>query len=125
MLPRKKDTLEILTVYELQHVITNNVVCATSKGSDQPVHMRSLIRIFAGRLNVLMTLRLLTKHHLEFLSLKGGSEARMSLHLSKCHIVGNHMSWLIYIRNSTIWKRDSSEIERTYRENVHRLKTSA
>ena len=26
------------------HEISNNVVCATSKGSDQPAHMRSLIR---------------------------------------------------------------------------------
>ena len=23
------------------------------------------------------------------------AQARLSLHLSKCHIVGNHMSWLI------------------------------
>ena len=23
-------------------------------------------------------------------------QARLSLHLSKCHIVGNHMAWLIY-----------------------------
>ena len=42
-----------------------------SKGSDQPVHTRSLIRAFASRLNILL-LRQLTKHHLEFLSLKGG-----------------------------------------------------
>ena len=27
---------------EQQHDITNNVVCVTSKGSDQPVQMRSL-----------------------------------------------------------------------------------
>ena len=38
---------------ELQHEISNNVVCATSKGSDQPAHMRSLIRAFASRLNIL------------------------------------------------------------------------
>ena len=37
-----------------------------------------------------MTVKLLTEHHLEFVSLK-------SLDLSKCHIVGNHMSWLIII----------------------------
>ena len=43
-----------------------------------------------------MSIKLLTQHHLEFLSLKGGCTARLSLHLSKCHIVGNHMSWLIY-----------------------------
>ena len=42
-----------------------------------------------------MTLKLLTEHHLEFLSLKRDSQARLSLHLSKCHIVGNHMSQLI------------------------------
>ena len=33
--------------------VSNNVVCATSKASDQPVHMRSLIRAFASRLNIL------------------------------------------------------------------------
>ena len=33
--------------------ISNNVVCATSKGSDQPVHTCRLIRAFAGRLNIL------------------------------------------------------------------------
>ena len=37
-----------------------------------------------------MIVKLLTEHHLEFLSLKGGAQARPSLHLSKCHIVGNH-----------------------------------
>ena len=44
-----------------------------------------------------MTLRLLTEHHLEFLSLKGDAQARLSLHLLKCHIVENHMSRLIII----------------------------
>ena len=44
-----------------------------------------------------MYVNLLTAHHLEFLSLKEAAQARMSLHLSKCHIVGNHMSWLKYI----------------------------
>ena len=29
---------------EPRHEISNNVVCATSKGSDQPAHTRSLIR---------------------------------------------------------------------------------
>ena len=49
------------------HEISNNVVCATSKASDQPAHTRSLIRAFASRLSML-----LTEHHCEFLSLKGG-----------------------------------------------------
>ena len=40
-------------IIEPVHEISNNVVCETSKGSDQPVHMRSLIRAFASRLNIL------------------------------------------------------------------------
>ena len=38
---------------EAVHEISNNVVCATSKASDQPAHMRSLIRAFASRLSIL------------------------------------------------------------------------
>ena len=38
--------------FEPPHEISNNVVCATSKASDQPAHKRSLIRAFAGRLNI-------------------------------------------------------------------------
>ena len=40
-------------IIEPRHDISNNVVCATSKGSDQPVHRRSLIRALASRLNIL------------------------------------------------------------------------
>ena len=40
-------------IIEPVHEISNNVVCATSKGSDQPAHMRSLIRAFARRLKIL------------------------------------------------------------------------
>ena len=35
------------------HEISNNVVCATSKASDQPAHTRSLIRAFASLLSIL------------------------------------------------------------------------
>ena len=53
---------------EPQHEISNNVVCATSKASDQPAHTRSLIR-----LEYSMSVKLLTEHYLEFLrSFKGG-----------------------------------------------------
>ena len=44
-----------------------------------------------------MTSRLPTEHHLELLGLKETAQARLSLHLSKCHIVGNHMSRLNYV----------------------------
>ena len=40
-------------INEPRYDISNNVVCATSKSSDQPGHMRSLIRAFASRLNIL------------------------------------------------------------------------
>ena len=39
--------------YEPVHEIFNNVVCATSKASDQPARTRSLIRNFASRLSIL------------------------------------------------------------------------
>ena len=45
-----------------------------------------------------MIVKLLTEHHLEFLSLKGAAEPRLSLHLSKYHIVGNHITRLNYYR---------------------------
>ena len=40
-------------INEQLHEIVNNVVCATSKASDQPAHTRSLIGAFASRLNIL------------------------------------------------------------------------
>ena len=51
-------TVELVRVkiIEPRHEISNNVVCATSKGTDQPVHMCSLIRAFASRLNNLRVL---------------------------------------------------------------------
>ena len=53
--------------FEPQHDISNNVVYATNKASDQPARTRILIRAFASCLNIS-----LTEYHLEFLSLKGG-----------------------------------------------------
>ena len=43
-----------------------------------------------------MSVKLLTEHHLESLSLKEAVQARLSLYLSKSHIFGNHMSRLIW-----------------------------
>ena len=40
-------------VDEPWHELSNNVVCTTSKGSDQPAHTRRLFRAFACRLNIL------------------------------------------------------------------------
>ena len=49
-----------------------------------------------------MTVKLLIEHFLEFLSLKVAAQARLSLHLSKRHIVGNHMSRLNFERGTCI-----------------------
>ena len=46
-------SLQRCILYEPVHEISNNVVCATSKGSDQPAHTRSLIRAFTSRLSIL------------------------------------------------------------------------
>ena len=48
-----------------------------------------------------MSVKLLTEHHLEFLSLKGGctcSSESTFVKMQHCN-VGNHMSWLIYEKN--------------------------
>ena len=74
-------------------MISNDVVCATSKGSDQPVHTHSLIRAFASRFKYCKIVKLLTLHHLECLSLKGCCSSESTL--VKMHIVGNHMSRFI------------------------------
>ena len=42
-----------------------------------------------------MSVKLLTEHYLEFLSLKGGCTGLSESTLVKYHIVGNHMSRLI------------------------------
>ena len=38
----------IVITYEPVHEISNKVVCVTSKASDQPAHMHSLIRAFSS-----------------------------------------------------------------------------
>ena len=71
-------------IIEPVHEISNNVVCATSKASDQPAHTCNLIRAFASAcayaqsdqslclsIEYPMSVKLLTEHHLRFLSIKG------------------------------------------------------
>ena len=43
ILERRLNVIAILDIIEPRHEIFNNVVCATSKASDQPAHTRSLI----------------------------------------------------------------------------------
>ena len=55
VLENSADTNEMLhyAAFEPLHAISNNVVCATSKASDQPAHTHSLIRAFACLLSIL------------------------------------------------------------------------
>ena len=47
-----------------------------------------------------MSLKLQTEQCLEILSLYGqAAQVHLRLHLLKCHIVGNHMSPLNYMKN--------------------------
>ena len=65
------DTRVKVTKYEPRNEVSNYVVYATSKGSDQPAHTRSLIRAFASD-EYSMRIKLLILHHLEFLILNEG-----------------------------------------------------
>ena len=60
-----------ISTYEPRHEISNNVVCATSKASDQPAYAQSDQRLCQS-LEYSMTVKLLTEHYLQFLRLKGG-----------------------------------------------------
>ena len=53
---KQGDSNNDVIIIEPRHEISNNVVCATSKASDKPAHMRSLIRAFASRLSILRLL---------------------------------------------------------------------
>ena len=85
----------IANKFELQNEISNNVICATSKASDQPAHTRSLIRAFASGLNILWVL--LSEHHLEFLSLTEGCICLSeSTHVNMPHCWKSHEAALLY-----------------------------
>ena len=74
-------------------MISINVVYATSKGSEQPGHTCSLIRAFASCLNYSMNVKLLTKQHLEFLSLtEGCTGSSESIHVKMPHCWKSHVA---------------------------------
>ena len=71
---------------EPRHEISNNVVCATSKYSDQSAETRSLIRAFASRLNILLSVKLLAEQHMELLSFKEGCTGSFESTLVKIQV---------------------------------------
>ena len=81
----KQQRLLLDCIYELRHEISNNVVCAYPQ-SDQSLCLS---------IKYTTSVTLLTEKHLEFLAFKEDVQARLRLHMSKYHIVGNHMLQLI------------------------------
>ena len=75
---------------------SNNVVCATSKGSDRPTHTSDQSLCKLPEYN--MSVKLFTKDHFELLSLKGGcpgsSESTLVKmpHCWKSHVAA-HFNW--------------------------------
>ena len=51
--PQQSDRASLSARRTLLSLISSNVVCATSKASDQPAHTHSLIRAFLSRLRIL------------------------------------------------------------------------
>ena len=104
--------VNILNLFEPVHEISNNVVSATGKASDKPAHMRSLIRAFSSRLNILWVLSYWLNIICSFSAKKEAVQACLSQRLAKCHIVGNLVPRLI-CKNSGNWNQtnqDSTEL---------------
>ena len=79
-------------IIEPWHEISNNVVSVTSKGSDLPARMRSLIRAFASHLNILLILSYWL-NIVWFLSLKGGCTCSSeSTHVKMPHCWKSHVA---------------------------------
>ena len=49
-----------------------------------------------------MSVKLQYEHHFEFQLLKVAVQDRLSLHLSKCHIDGNHITWHILVSHKLV-----------------------
>ena len=80
------------------HEVSNNVVCATSKASDQPAQSDQSLCL---SLEYSMTDKLLAEDHLEFLRLKGGcTGSSESTHVKMSHC------WKSHVAAHTIWKRE-------------------
>ena len=93
-------TVDTMTLFEPRHEISNNVVCATSKASDQPAHTHSLIRAFSSGMNILGLSRYRLIYHLEFQSLKGGCKGSYESTLVKMpHCWKSHVAAHLVVSN--------------------------
>ena len=72
--------------FEPRHEVSNNVVCATSKASDQPAHYAQSDQSLCLSLEYYMTVKLQIEHHLDFLSLTGAEATFVKMsHCLKSH----------------------------------------
>ena len=90
--------LMMKNTYEPRHEISKNVVCATSKVSDQSAHMRSPDQSLCESLEYSMTVKLLTVQHLEFLSLTVGCVG-----LSESTLVKLTQCWKSHVVAQILW----------------------
>ena len=74
---------------------TNKMACAPSKGSDQPEHPPSLIRVFAGRMKKDWVLSYPLSAQRRFWSDWANAQADLSLRWAHSHFVGLVMRRLI------------------------------
>ena len=98
------------------HDISNNVVCATSKASDQPAHTRSLIGALAAHLSILWLSSCWLDSIWSFWAWRGAAGARPGLHVSECRIVGDLMSQLI----CKLWLQPMSIVDACYLNPIYR-----
>ena len=83
-------------IYEPRHEIQHCSMCDQQSLGSACAYKQS-DQSLCYSLEYSISVKLLTEHHLEFLSLREAAHARLSLHLSKCHIVGNLMPRLIFV----------------------------
>ena len=80
--------IPISYLYDPQHEISSNVVCATCKGSDKQSD-QSLCLLLENS----VTVELLNEHHLDFLSLSGGCiGSSESTHVKMPHCWKSHVA---------------------------------
>ena len=90
-----------INTFDPWHVVSNNLVCATSKCSDQPAYAQS-DQSLCKLLEYSMSVKLLTEHHLPILSLTGGytGSSEFTLvkvpHCWKSHVAAHFAYYLLH-----------------------------
>ena len=88
------------TLFEPPHDKTNKMACAPSEDSDQPGHLRSLIRIFAGRMKKPWVLIYPLSAQRRLWSDWADAQTNLSLRWAHTHFVGFDMRQLILSANT-------------------------